>query len=66
MAVEAVIFDWGGTLTPWHSIDLADLWAAVCAPHFPADEAVAYAAALHAAEDALWRECRASGRGLCR
>ncbi|MCW2780035.1 MAG: family hydrolase [Marmoricola sp.] len=21
MAIEAVIFDWGGTLTPWHSID---------------------------------------------
>ena len=22
MAVQAVIFDWGGTLTPWHSVDL--------------------------------------------
>ena len=22
--VEAVIFDWGGTLTPWHSIDLGE------------------------------------------
>ena len=22
MAVKAVIFDWGGTLTPWHGIDL--------------------------------------------
>jgi len=62
MAVDAVIFDWGGTLTPWHSINLADLWAAACTPHFPAGEAVAYAAALHEAEDSLWRDCRASGR----
>lgn len=23
MAIEAVIFDWGGTLTPWHAIDFA-------------------------------------------
>jgi len=23
--IEAVIFDWGGTLTPWHAIDLASL-----------------------------------------
>ena len=27
--LQAVIFDWGGTLTPWHTIDLADLWSAV-------------------------------------
>ena len=35
MTVEAVIFDWGGTLTPWHTIDATELWAAVCEPHFP-------------------------------
>ena len=22
----AVVFDWGGTLTPWHSIDLREQW----------------------------------------
>jgi putative hydrolase of the HAD superfamily len=60
--VDAVIFDWGGTLTPWHSIDLADMWSAVCEPHFPPAEAAHYAAALHKAEDSLWRECRATGR----
>jgi putative hydrolase of the HAD superfamily len=27
-AIEAVIFDWGGTLTPWHTIDLREQWAA--------------------------------------
>ena len=25
-AVEAVVFDWGGTLTPWHTIDLREQW----------------------------------------
>ena len=24
--VEAVIFDWGGTLTPWHTVDLPQQW----------------------------------------
>jgi putative hydrolase of the HAD superfamily len=62
VTVEAVIFDWGGTLTPWHTIDPAELWAAVCEPHFPPAEAAMYAAALLAAEDSLWRECRTSGR----
>ena len=57
-----MIFDWGGTLTPWHSIDAASLWSAVCEPHYPTAEAARYAAALVAAEDSLWRECRASGR----
>ena len=25
-SIEAVIFDWGGTLTPWHPIDLGEQW----------------------------------------
>lgn len=24
--VEAVIFDWGGTLTPWHTVDMSSQW----------------------------------------
>jgi putative hydrolase of the HAD superfamily len=24
--VEAVVFDWGGTLTPWHDVDLPEQW----------------------------------------
>ena len=24
--VEAVIFDWGGTITPWHTVDLRQQW----------------------------------------
>ena len=53
MAVRAVIFDWGGTLTPWHSIDLRELWLEVCARHYPAGEATAMAAAVRAAETEL-------------
>jgi putative hydrolase of the HAD superfamily len=55
VTVQAVIFDWGGTLTPWHSINVEQLWQAVCEPHFPAAEAAAHAAALHAAEQELWQ-----------
>lgn len=25
-SVEAVIFDWGGTLTPWHEVDIGEQW----------------------------------------
>lgn len=40
MNIEAVIFDWGGTLTPWHVIDLKDQWLAYSAIYDPshADE----------------------------
>jgi putative hydrolase of the HAD superfamily len=54
VAVQAVIFDWGGTLTPWHAIDHAVLWHDVCAPHFGPDRAGAVAAAILAAERELW------------
>jgi putative hydrolase of the HAD superfamily len=62
MTVEAVIFDWGGTLTPWHTIDAAELWSWICEPHFPPPEAANYAAALLAAEDELWRQSRTEQR----
>ena len=61
MAVNAVIFDWGGTLTPWHSIDHAELWRAVCAPHFPVDHHDRAAAAL-AAEEEFWQLARTGQR----
>ncbi|HAN70546.1 MAG TPA: HAD family hydrolase [Actinobacteria bacterium] len=28
MSIRAVVFDWGGTLTPWHDIDLVSQWYA--------------------------------------
>jgi putative hydrolase of the HAD superfamily len=55
MAVRAVIFDWGGTLTPWHTVDYAELWRGVCALHFTGAQATATAAAIHAAERQLWQ-----------
>ena len=55
MGVRAVIFDWGGTLTPWHAIDHKELWLAVCERHYPAAEAVAVAEAAQMAELELWR-----------
>jgi putative hydrolase of the HAD superfamily len=61
MAVRAVIFDWGGTLTPWHTVDNEALWRDVCRPHFPADIATAHAAAAHAAERELWLACERDG-----
>lgn len=55
MAVEAVIFDWGGTLTPWHRVDHGDMWRSVCEPHFPANQVSEVAAAILAAEYDLWQ-----------
>jgi putative hydrolase of the HAD superfamily len=51
--IEAVLFDWGGTLTTFHSVDLLDAWqvaAEVLAPN-RADEV---AAALLEAEREIW------------
>jgi putative hydrolase of the HAD superfamily len=51
--VRAVLFDWGGTLTTFHSVDMLDAWrvaAAVLAP----DDVDAVAAALLAAEQEVW------------
>jgi putative hydrolase of the HAD superfamily len=62
MAVSAVIFDWGGTLTPWHTVDQAELWSGVCARHYPAEQAAALAAAALVAESELWRLCETSHR----
>ncbi|MDQ2838983.1 MAG: HAD family hydrolase [Actinomycetota bacterium] len=55
MNVQAVIFDWGGTLTPWHTIDPYECWYAVTGD----DEA---ATALHAAETAVWAAVREEHR----
>jgi putative hydrolase of the HAD superfamily len=34
--VQAVIFDWGGTLAPWSAVELADMWA-LAAGHIAAE-----------------------------
>ena len=54
MTVRTVIFDWGGTLTPWHSIDHETLWRDVCVKHYAVARAAEVARALHAAERDVW------------
>jgi len=54
VAVRTVIFDWGGTLTPWHTVDHEVLWHEVCEPHFSADRARDVVRAICAAERAVW------------
>lgn len=53
--IEAVLFDWGGTLTPWHTIEPAEAWRA-CGL---GDDA---AARLAVAEDAAWARARDTHR----
>jgi putative hydrolase of the HAD superfamily len=58
-----VIFDWGGTLTPWHTVDLVEQWrsyAQVFSGH--PEQAEALAARIMSAEDAAWARARAGGR----
>ena len=54
MTVRTVIFDWGGTLTPWHSVDHETLWRDVCVKHYAAARAAEVARALHTAERDVW------------
>jgi HAD superfamily hydrolase (TIGR01549 family) len=57
VSIDAVIFDWGGTLTPWHTVDFTEEWrvyARVAAP----DDADAVAAALISAGDQVWAAAR--------
>jgi putative hydrolase of the HAD superfamily len=60
--VKAVIFDWGGTLTPWHTVDLGEQWQAY-AHSFAADPAEAgeLAARIMAAEGRAWARTRGDG-----
>ena len=39
MAIRAVVFDWGGTLTPWHDVDLVSQWYAYAVSYDPANAA---------------------------
>jgi putative hydrolase of the HAD superfamily len=55
VTVSAVIFDWGGTLTPWHTIDPDEFWRAVCAPHCDEAELADRVAVLRSAENYLWQ-----------
>jgi putative hydrolase of the HAD superfamily len=55
--VEAVIFDWGGTLTPWRTIDPSEEWESLARMAAP-DHVEETTAALLAAADAVWARSR--------
>lgn len=60
--VEAVIFDWGGTLTPWHTIDFASQWGSYARAYTgDAEHAERLAQEIVAAEDRAWRRLRSDG-----
>ncbi|MGH3362136.1 MAG: HAD family hydrolase [Nocardioides sp.] len=59
MGIEAVIFDWGGTLTRWHDIDFHAESLALAQAVVDADHDVTVSQErLHAAGDAIWGKSR--------
>ena len=68
--VRAVVFDWGGTLTPWHEVDLPEQWRVfarevhgvpVGSPDVPREDVAAaerLAATILDAEGRAWRRAR--------
>jgi putative hydrolase of the HAD superfamily len=66
MTIEAVVFDWGGTLTPWKTIDAHEAWHAYAAAAHPQDEQRAReaAGALLAADAARWATVRDEHRAF--
>jgi HAD superfamily hydrolase (TIGR01509 family) len=62
LTVEAVLFDWGGTLSTYTEVDLLAMWQAAAEVLAPEDPAP-LAAELLAAEEAWWRERVRDGDG---
>ncbi|MGO1164988.1 MAG: HAD family hydrolase [Janibacter sp.] len=72
--VEAVIFDWGGTLTPWHTIDLGQQWRVFArevhgvpvdsddVPQEDLDRAKELGERIHAVEQAAWQRVKEDHR----
>ncbi len=54
--IEAVIFDWGGTLTPWHTVDFMEESLALAAAAVGGDDTVVER--LRHAGDAVWGRSR--------
>ncbi len=60
--VRAVIFDWGGTITPWHTVDMRAQWTTFAdAVGLLACSRDDLAAALYTAEDRAWQRGRSDG-----
>jgi putative hydrolase of the HAD superfamily len=59
MEIEAVIFDWGGTLTRWHDIDFHAESLALAHAVVESDREIeVHAEALHRANQAIWGRSR--------
>lgn len=58
MAIDAVIFDWGGTLTRWHDIDFHAESLALAQAVVGHDDTEAARERLHAAGDTIWGRSR--------
>jgi putative hydrolase of the HAD superfamily len=67
-AVGAVIFDWGGTITPWHAVDIEEQWRVFARHYHVEDQGLAdeLAARIHAAEDKGWKRGRHDGYASAR
>ena len=61
MSIKAVLFDWGGTLTSFHSVDLLDAWV-VAAEVLAPERSDEVAAALLASEREIWERTTSSMR----
>jgi putative hydrolase of the HAD superfamily len=65
-AVEAVIFDWGGTLTPWHTVAFDDQWQSYARVHArqsgrTEEEAAELADRIMQLERSAWLRLREAG-----
>ncbi len=60
MGVQAVLFDWGGTLSTYRHVDLLEMWRAAAGVLAP-DDPEPFAAALLAAEAAWWQHSTEHG-----
>ncbi len=59
--LDAVIFDWGGTLTRWRPMDIPGTWKAVAAAAVavdPAHDVADLAVRLAEVDERLWSRCR--------
>ncbi|MGH9283456.1 MAG: HAD family hydrolase, partial [Acidimicrobiales bacterium] len=54
MPVEAVVFDWGGTLATYADVDMLDMWR-LAARHLDPEREEEVCARLVAVEEASWQ-----------
>jgi len=59
--MDAVIFDWGGTLSVWAEVDIEDMWR-LAARHIAPDREEELLARLVAVEDRSWERTRTDRR----